>query len=249
MNKQFDLQALSCEKFLLNSDHLILLNITPDEVTETYKRLAAGIANLDPNSNDEVDQTAYLDGDGHKTTTVTGGQYTQAFTGHRKYGDEAQDFIFDQQLSFGCSRETDAQVFRPDGTSIIGPVTIANITGPGGDSGAKGDVAFELHFNGKPAYTPVTAAADLAAVIAAGVTSGTTTATKAVTPPNKLVYKLTDAQLTSPNLNTKFEGIAYTSGDEIAATAGQWLLVVEVTEYDRVVAVTNHELQAGDIAV
>lgn len=246
MNIKFDLQALSCQKFLLNSDHLILLNIAPESVA-SYKRLAAGINNLDPSPNDEVDQSAYLDGEGFKTTTVTGGQFIIPLTGHRKYDDDAQNYIFGQLLSLGCGRETDVQFFRPDGSAVIGPVTLANITGGSGDSGAKGDIGVEIHFNGKPAYTPVSTAADLAAVIAGGSVTGTTTATKAVVLPNKLVYKLTDGELTSPNLNTRFDGIDYTSGDDIVAAEGQFLLVVEVTEYDRVVAVTNHELITADI--
>lgn len=246
---KFNLQAHGCNDFLLNSDHLILIDVTPQSVTETLKRLAAGINNLDPNSNDEIDQTGYLDGGGHKTSTVIGGQFTIALSGHRQYSDDAQNFIFGNQLNFGCDRETECTFVRPDGSSVVGPITLANITGGSGEAGAKGDIGVELHFNGKPGYVPVTAATDLAAVIAGGSASGTTSATIVATPPNKLVYKLTDAVLTSPNSNTKFEGIAYTSGADIIATAGQFLLVVEVTEFDRVVAVTNHELASGDIAV
>lgn len=248
MKIKFDLQALTCAKFLLNSDHLILLNTAP-EATAVYKRLAAGINNLDPSSNDEVDQTGYLDGDGFKTSTVIAGQFTIPLTGHRKYDDDAQNYIFGTQLTLGCGRETDCQFIRPDGSSVVGPITLANITGGSGDSGAKGDIGVELHFNGKPAYTPVAAAADLQAVIAQGAVTGTTKATIVPAVGNSLAYKLTDSALTSPNSNTKFDGIAYTSGDDIVAAAGQFLLVVEVTEYNRVVAVTNHELQAGDIAV
>ena len=245
----FDIQLADCQNFLLNSDHLILIDTTPDVVTATMKMLAAGINNLDPNSNDELDQTAYLDGGGFKTSTVTGGQFIIALTGHRKYDDDAQNYIYDKQTKFGCSRETDAQFVRPDGSSIIGPVTLANITGGGGDAGAKGDIGFEIHFNGKPQYTPVAVAVDLQAVIAAGAVTGTTKATVVPDVGNSLVYKLYEGQPTSPNANVKFDGIAYTSGDDIAVTVGQWLLVVEVNEYNRVVKVTNHEIQAGDIAV
>ena len=35
-----------------------------------------------------------------------------------------------------------------------GSCTIANISGPSGDAGAKGDISFEIHFNGNPEYTP-----------------------------------------------------------------------------------------------
>lgn len=246
--KKLWMQLFTCADFLLNSDHLILIDTTPESNTQTYVRLAGGIANLDPNSNDELDQTPYLDGDGYKTSTVTGGQFTIALTGHRKYDDPAQNFIYERQQQFGCRRETNVRFIRPDGTMIEGPVTLANITGGGGDSGMKGDIAFEIHFNGKPAYTPVQSAAALSATIAAGSVTGTTKATATAAQGNSLAYSLSAVELNNPNARTKFDGIAYTSGEDIVAEAGQWLLVVEIDEYNRVVEFTNHELQAGDIA-
>lgn len=249
--KKFLLQAHACNDFLLNSDHLILIDTAPNAVSSIWARLAAGINNLDPQSNDEVDQTAYLDGRSYRSSTVTGGQFTIALTGHRKYGDTAQDYIFDRQIESGCARETNCQFIRPDGSKVEGAITLANITGGGGDAAAKGDIGVELHFNGKPTYTPVTAAGALGAVFAAGAVSGTTKFTATPGGSNTLEYmNYGSAEPVVPNANTEFVGTAYTSGDDIANVAvDDWFLAVEVDAWNRVVNVTKYQLQAADIAV
>lgn len=142
------------EGLLLQSAHRFEINVTPGTTPGTYERLGAGLNNFEPSFNEEVAQDTYLDGDGFATSTVTGAQLIITFSGHRKYGDLAQDFIFDNALELGTGRETDFRWTQPDGTIIEGPCTIANIEGPSGDSNAKGEISFEIHFNGKPTVTP-----------------------------------------------------------------------------------------------
>lgn len=247
----FDLQAHACNDFLLNTGHLILINIAPNAVTPIYKRLAKGINNLDPSSNDEIDQTPYMDGGGYKSTTVISGQFIIPLTGHRAYDDDAQNYIFERQLEVGCSRETDAQFIKPDGSKVTGNITIANITGASGAAAAKGDVGFELHFNGKPSFSPVAAAGALGAVFAAGAVSGTTKFTATASGSNTLAYtNYGVAEPVLPNLNIEFIGTVYTSGEDISdVAADDWFLAVEVDEFNRVVAVTKYQLTSGDIAV
>jgi hypothetical protein len=142
------------EGLLLQSQHLFEINTTPGTTPGTYARLGAGLNNFEPSLNEEIAQDVYLDGDGFATSTVTGGQLTISFSGHRKYGDPAQDFIFNNMFELGEGRETDFRWTLPDGTKIEGPCTIANIEGPSGDANAKGEISFEIHFNGKPTVTP-----------------------------------------------------------------------------------------------
>jgi hypothetical protein len=122
----------------------------------TYSLLAGGINNVEPGNNEELAQDKYLDGGGFGETDVIGGQLTLAFSGHRKYGDAAQDFIFSKSLTLGDSRRTDFRWTQPDGSIFEGSATIASISGPSGDAGAKGEISFEIHFNGTPTYTPPT---------------------------------------------------------------------------------------------
>lgn len=142
------------EGFLLQSKHLLELDIDPSSDTEKFERLAAGITGMDPDPNDEVAQDKYFDGEGFGETDVTGSQLVLTFSGHRKYGDKVQDYIFSLLLEPGPKRRTTLQWTLPNGDNFEGSVTIANITGPGGEAGEKGEIGFELHFNGKPEFTP-----------------------------------------------------------------------------------------------
>lgn len=145
-------------EFFLQSAHQLEINTTPGATagSETWARLAGGISSFEPGNNEETDQSKYLDGDGYGETDVIGAQTTVAVSGHRKYGDAAQDFIFSKQLELGPARRTTFRWTEPDGGTFEGPITIANISGPSGEAGAKGEISFELHFNGKPTYTSPT---------------------------------------------------------------------------------------------
>src|SRR5690554_818392 len=144
------------EGFLLQSKHILEINTSPGATdgTQTFERLAAGISSMEPSSNDELAQDRYFDGDGYGETDVIGAQLVLTFSGHRKYGDPAQDFIMGLMLDLGPGRRTDFRWTLPNGDVYEGPVTVANITGPSGEAGAKGEIGFEIHFNGKPEFTP-----------------------------------------------------------------------------------------------
>ncbi len=142
------------EGFLLQSKHKLEINTAPGSESEKFERLAAGITGLDPDTNDELAQDQYFDGEGFGETDVTSAQLILTFSGHRKYGDAAQDYIYGQLLEVGPGRRTELQWTLPNGDKFEGPVTIANITGPGGEAGEKGEIGFEMHFNGKPEFTP-----------------------------------------------------------------------------------------------
>ena len=154
---RLNIQFFSDEKvFHLQSAHTFEIQTGVDDVTSEpiYSRLGAGLSSVDPQVNEEVDQTAYLDGGGFSSSDVTGGQVTLVFSGHRLTGDPAQDFIYSKQFSFGKSRRTNFRWTQPDGSILEGDATIANITGPSGDANTKGEISFEIHFNGEPEYTP-----------------------------------------------------------------------------------------------
>lgn len=142
--------------FTLQSAHQFEINTTPgsEPTMGTFERLAAGINTFDPQWNEEIDQTPYLDGDGFGSSDVTAAQLVIAFEGHRKYGDAAQDFIASLQAELGEGRKTDFRWIDPAGDMFEGPVTIANIVGASGAANEKSTFSFEVHFNGKPTYTP-----------------------------------------------------------------------------------------------
>lgn len=139
--------------FALNSENKFEIDTDPTTATETFALLAAGLSTFDPQWNEELDQTQYLDGDGFASSDVTGAQLVISFEGHRKFGDAAQDFIAGLQPLLGEDRKTNFRWTQPNGDQFSGNVTIANIVGAGGDANAKTAFSFEVHFNGKPEYT------------------------------------------------------------------------------------------------
>lgn len=142
------------EGLLVQSKHLFEINIEPGAEPGNFARLAAGFNSFEVALNEEIDQTHYLDGDGYATSTVMGAQLTLTFTGHRKYGDPAQDFIFSRAMEIGAERETEFRWTKPNGEVIEGPCTIAEVTGPSGEANAKGEISVAIHINGKPTITP-----------------------------------------------------------------------------------------------
>ncbi|WP_281659127.1 capsid protein [Halobacillus sp. Cin3] len=141
------------EAFLLQYNHKFRINTAPGTDPGTLTPIAAGITSIDPNNNEETDESFYYDGDGGGSTDVTGIKKVITFEGHRKYGDAAQDFIFGLTNKTGPDRKTDFEWEFPDGQLIKGPVTIVNIKDPGGDANSKGEISFEIHFEGLPEVT------------------------------------------------------------------------------------------------
>jgi hypothetical protein len=138
--------------FAPNYTHLYEVDITPDADTPTWARVGAGINKIEPDGNEDVDQSSYYDCDGGKDSQVTGGQMVISVTGHRCYGDPFQDWCASVQLSYGAARRTKMRMTNPDGEVVEANVTVANIKafGANGEATDKGDFECELQFNGSP---------------------------------------------------------------------------------------------------
>lgn len=236
--------------FILNYENLYLIDITP-ETTATYARLAAGLSSADPENNEELDQTKYLDGDGHGSTSVIGMQRTVAFSGHRDANDAAQNYIFSKEFELGNERCTTFRQIDKYGNIVEKSCTIATLNPGGGDAGAKSEIGFEIHLNGKPVKTPKQGATALSITVAAGSVVGSTKFTATPTGTNTLAYSLTAVEVTGIYLYQAVSGLTtYTSGDDIpSVTAGQWINAYELDEFGRVAKFVSYEIQAGDIAV
>lgn len=234
-------------KFAMNFAQLYEIDITPTGATRTWKRLAAGLTSCDPSLNEETDQTAYLDGDGFKSTKVIAKQNVYAFSGHRVTDDVAQNFIFALEDELGDTLDTNFRYTDESGNVKSGACTIAAIDNGGGDAGAKKECGFEMHLNGKPTRTPHTAAAALTATVAPGTAAGMTSFTATVTAPNFLAYKLTAAtQGTVYGSSYPENYVVYTTGGDIVASVGQYLGSYELDANKRVVKFLETLLDAAD---
>jgi hypothetical protein len=138
--------------FLLN--HGYGFSITEGLTGVTKLEIAAGITSVDPDSNEETDESYYYDGGGAATVDVTGIQMSYSFEGHRDYNDDAQNYIYSLRDTTGPQRKTIFEVTEPDGTIISGPATILEIKAPGGDANSKGEIEFTITYDGLPTVTP-----------------------------------------------------------------------------------------------
>lgn len=233
----------------LNFQTLIELDTNPSG-TAVWSPLAAGISSYDPSTNDETDQTKYLDGDGFGETTVIGAQYIISITGHRFIGDEAQDFVYNLQFQLGDNRKTQARITDKDGNVISGDCTIANIDFGGGDAGAKTDISFEIHFNGEPTSTPQQGADALSITVAAGSVAGSTSFTATPDAGNTLAYSVTTASIGAVYESEYVDGLTtYTSGDDIPGVSeSEYLNAYELDSNGRVDKFVEYVIQAADIA-
>lgn len=236
--------------FALNYQQLLEIDTTPKAASRTYVRLAEGISSVDASFNDVVDQTTYMADEGWASSLVTGKQMILSVSGHRVVGDTAQDYIADLESSMGDDCLSNARIYDAQGNLKTGEVTLANIDFSGGDAGAKTDISFEIHFNGKPTITPKSAADTLSAVVAAGTVAGTTKFTATAGAGNTLAYKLS-AQTAGTIYGSQYVSntIAYTSGSNITASVGQYLQMYELNSYGRVVKYAETLLDAGDFPI
>jgi len=235
-------------EFSLNNRVLVEVDSTPLGSSRTWLKLAAGITAAVDSHNDSTDDTAYLDGGGYGNSDIIGKQYTLAITGHRIIGNPAQDYIMTLQGEFGDDAKTYVRYTRPNGHRTQAYVTASEIVDSGGDANAKTDFSCNFKGCGAPTITQPTSAPALTATIATGSVVGTTKFTASVSPAtNTLAYKLTPSARTA-NLYAHSVGlIAYTSGDNIAASVGQNLNMYELDETGRIAKFATHALVTGDI--
>lgn len=134
--------------FLKN--YLTKYEIGPNE--EGLITLGSGINNVDPSTDEDTDDEAYYDLNGGTETIYNSVTGAYAFSGHRDYTDEAQDFVRDKVYKLN-ERDCYFRVTEPDGRIVDGPATIGGIKPNGGDANARGDFEFTVTFTGTPKDT------------------------------------------------------------------------------------------------
>ena len=237
-------------EFSLNNRVLVEVDSTPLGSARTWLKLAAGITSAVDSHNDSTDDTAYLDGGGYGNSDIIGKQYTLAITGHRIIGNPAQDYIMTLQGEFGDDAKTYVRYTRPNGHRTQAYATASEIVDAGGDANAKTDFSCNFKGCGSPTITQPTSAPTLNATVAVGTVAGTTSFTATPAPvTNTLAYKVTPSARTA-NLYAHSVGlVAYTAGDNIAATEGQYLNMYELDETGRIAKFATKLLASGDFPV
>lgn len=148
--------------FLLQFQHKFYIDITEnaDIDNPTWTRFATGWKSVDITENEEIDEVAYLDGEGGKTTTVMGGTISFDFTGDFDNANDVHLFILGKIGRYGIHRivpfkwETPAPEGFDTGYVFKGLATLSNIAPASGDADAKSEITVTVTFNGKPDITP-----------------------------------------------------------------------------------------------
>lgn len=143
------------KEFLLNFKNKVEIDVlghtSLDEIEQAnFAVLAAGISTITPAAADTTDATAYYDGEGFTDSSVTGKNITFALSGHRVFGDPAQDYVAKHFLSIGDELRTLARWTDAKGNKVQSVVTMTAIVPFGGAANAKQTFSFTLAFNGKP---------------------------------------------------------------------------------------------------
>ncbi len=146
-------------KLALNYDYSFSINTTPESDTATMSPISDGFDNVSMALNEVLYQGSYLGDSGYGSTEVTGGQLIVTLGGVRKVGDPAQDYMFSSAVknSFGTARKTTFEIEDTEGNTISGSCTLAKISESGGAANQPNAISVEVHFNGKPTYTPASA--------------------------------------------------------------------------------------------
>lgn len=138
-------------KFSIMRENFFEIDITPGASGgSTFVRFGAGIKNIEPNPNEQVQTDTYMDSDGGSETTVLGNSYVLSCSGDRDTADAAQNYIVGLEFEFGDARKTTLKWRHTDGRAITVPITIANIKGSGAEAGQKEGFGCDLMFNGVP---------------------------------------------------------------------------------------------------
>ena len=104
-----------------------------DGVTEpAYVELAKWLTEVNNASEDQVEESAYYDGDGTIEETITGIKEKYEFVGTYDPEDAGMKFIADLKDKDGDARKVMLRVTDPDGATETGLATVSNIIARGG---------------------------------------------------------------------------------------------------------------------
>lgn len=145
----------STGEFTLNYENKyeidVLSHKTLDDVEEAkFVPIAGGVNDATPSYNETSSNDEYYDGDGWQTTDVTAKHLQLQFKGHRKQGDEGQDYVVSKQYSIGSDLKTLFRWTATDGTVLTSVINMSAIVPSGGVPGAKQAFSFNADFDGKP---------------------------------------------------------------------------------------------------
>lgn len=117
---------------------------------EADKRLAKWVSNVDDDSDEEVEDEAYYDGDGTPEDDVISVKKTYAFEGLYDDEDAAMRFIADLEFETGEGRKIWFKQERTNGEVFEGPATVKEIKVTGGEASDYATFECSISWDRKP---------------------------------------------------------------------------------------------------
>lgn len=123
------------------------------EGEEADKRLARWISSVEDDSDEEVEDEAYYDGDGTPEDDVISVKKTYAFEGLYDDSDEGMKFIADLEFETGENRKIWFKQERTNGDVLEGPATVKEIKVTGGEASEYAAFECSISWDKKPEIT------------------------------------------------------------------------------------------------
>lgn len=121
-----------------------------------YKRLAAWITDISDDTAEEVEETAFYDGDGTPTSDVVSVAMSYSFSGYYDSSDAAQALIAGLRLATGEGRKIMHKVIESDGAKeFIGTATVTDIVAGSGAAEDYEEFSCTIKYDEIPAYDTV----------------------------------------------------------------------------------------------
>lgn len=121
-----------------------------------YKRLAAWITDINDDTVEEVEETAFYDGDGTPTSDVVSVAMSYSFSGHYDPDDDAQALIAGLRLETGDGRKIMHKVIESDGAKeFVGIATVTDIVAGSGAAEDYEEFSCTIKFDEIPSYDTV----------------------------------------------------------------------------------------------
>lgn len=127
---------------------------------EDYKELSRWITSITDDTDEEVDDTPYYDGDGTPENDVTSISEIWTVEGTYDNADEAQKMIADMKRVIGEGRKIWHKITYVDGTVVEGPAIATDIVAGGGDAGEYESFGCTLTYSRIPEVTDGTVLPD-----------------------------------------------------------------------------------------
>lgn len=147
--------------FPKNYNRNMAINLKGDAAADDYKLIASGILSRTNSISESKSSYQYMDNRGTADTDVTGQEVSAAFTGHRKIGDAAQDYILDDVLYDLDKREVefldyDDSIAAGSPNGWKGKARLQITDNGSGNAADRQSISFALNYVGKPIRGTVT---------------------------------------------------------------------------------------------